>query len=136
MERHADGFDDPLPSVHCHIVHGYEDVTPLSRRVAIEGVVWQVSSTKTCFWILTKTVMRCIAIFPHFARQKCQLSKVEGCFSKKVVVFSSRAGCFFDPEKWFLYESFPGSESVMKEVALQEQPCRIFGNSCTQPPEP
>ena len=34
VERHADGFDDPLPPVHCHIVHGYEDVT---IRISDEG---------------------------------------------------------------------------------------------------
>eukprot|EP00438_Fugacium_kawagutii_P035443 Skav231813 [mRNA] locus=scaffold692:378194:380648:- [translate_table: standard] len=34
VERHADGFDDPLPTVHCHIVHGYEDVT---IRISDEG---------------------------------------------------------------------------------------------------
>ena len=29
VERHAESFDDPLPKVHCHIVHGDEDVTML-----------------------------------------------------------------------------------------------------------
>ncbi|CAJ1337066.1 unnamed protein product [Effrenium voratum] len=33
-ERHADGFDDPLPPIHCHIVHGYEDV---AIRISDEG---------------------------------------------------------------------------------------------------
>ncbi|CAE7333915.1 PDK, partial [Symbiodinium necroappetens] len=34
VERHADGFDDLLPAIHCHIVHGNEDVT---IRVSDEG---------------------------------------------------------------------------------------------------
>ncbi|CAK0859654.1 unnamed protein product [Prorocentrum cordatum] len=27
VEQHAEGFDDPLPPVHCRIVHGHEDIT-------------------------------------------------------------------------------------------------------------
>ncbi|CAK9007359.1 unnamed protein product [Durusdinium trenchii] len=34
VERHAESFDDPLPKVHCHIVHGDEDVT---IRISDEG---------------------------------------------------------------------------------------------------
>ncbi|CAE7028093.1 PDK [Symbiodinium natans] len=34
VERHAEGFDDLLPAIHCHIVHGNEDVT---IRVSDEG---------------------------------------------------------------------------------------------------
>jgi len=34
VERHAEGFDDPLPPVRCQIVQGYEDVT---FRISDEG---------------------------------------------------------------------------------------------------
>ena len=47
MERHADGFDDPLPTVHCHIVHGYEDVTSLGIVMTC-FVSIETKPTSTC----------------------------------------------------------------------------------------
>ncbi len=83
MERHADGFDDPLPSVHCHIVHGYEDVTSLQHKGS--GVV-----TFYCHLLGLPGYH-----FSPFTMGKCQLKmsrKVEGW--KKEVLILKQVCCF------------------------------------------
>lgn len=93
VERHADGFDDPLPSVHCHIVHGYEDVTPLGRRRCTDFSGRRCHATIAIGWGFGRV------LFSPFARENvsstCQLKKSGRMFLKPSFDFSSRFFVFF-----------------------------------------
>lgn len=59
VERHADGFDDPLPFVHCHIVHGYEDVTSLAgyRVMVVMSLMGELAAFLLC-WLWLKVMLK------------------------------------------------------------------------------
>ena len=99
VERHADGFDDPLPSVHCHIVHGYEDVTSLSRRAWSGKYPAQSNVFGEYHQRQSHVLLPLLGLpeyFSPFTRQnvssKCQLRKVEGW--KKEVLILKQVCCF------------------------------------------
>ena len=56
VERHAHGFDDPLPSVHCHIVHGYEDVTSLAGHTLL-SLVCELVAIFLSSWLWLKVML-------------------------------------------------------------------------------